>query len=155
MFVPENSDISYKVDQETYYFCSTACRQQYSSPELEYSKLRKWLTVGWSLPIPVLLISYVIPQSYFGGISYKDYTLLFLAFPVQFYSGYGFYQGAYHAVKSLTGNKTISKIKQNMAWAVGYNIMLIPVAAGVLVPLIGLSIFFVLPVISAFAMGMS
>ncbi len=53
------------------------------------------------------------------------------------------------------GDKTISKIKQNMAWAVGYNILLIPVAAGVLVPFTGLSIFFVLPIISAFAMGMS
>ena len=104
MFVPENSDISYKVDLETYYFCSTACRQVYSSPELEYSKLRKRLTVGWFLSIPVLLISYAIPPSYFAGISYKDYMLLALSFPVQFYSGLGFYQGAYHAVKSLTGN---------------------------------------------------
>ncbi len=52
-------------------------------------------------------------------------------------------------------NKTISKIKQNMAWAVGYNILLIPVAAGDLIPFADLSIFFVLPMISAFEMGMS
>ncbi len=104
MFVPENSDISYEADQETYYFCSTACRQLFSSPELEYSRLRKRLTVGWALSVPVLVISYALSPSYFGGISYKDYLLMFLSFPVQFYSGYGFYQGAYHAVRSFTGN---------------------------------------------------
>ncbi len=92
MFVPENSDIFYKIDMETYYFCSTACRQVYSSPELEYSKLRKQLTVGWLLFIPVLLISYAIPSSYFAGILYEDYMLLVLSFPVQFYSGLCFYQ---------------------------------------------------------------
>ena len=63
MFVADNSDIFYEVDRETYYFCSNACRQVYSSPELEYSKLRKRLTVGWALSIPVLLISYAIPSS--------------------------------------------------------------------------------------------
>ena len=48
--------------------------------------------------------------------------------------------------------KTLSKIKQNIFWAMIYNTVLIPVAAGVLYPLFGI-IF--LPEFAAFAMAMS
>jgi len=48
--------------------------------------------------------------------------------------------------------KTLGKIKQNIFWAMIYNTVLIPVAAGVLYPLFGI-IF--LPEFAAFAMAMS
>jgi len=51
--------------------------------------------------------------------------------------------------------KTIAKIKQNLAWASGYNILLLPIAAGALVPFAGLSVYESLPILSAFAMAMS
>lgn len=51
--------------------------------------------------------------------------------------------------------KTIAKIKQNLAWAFGYNILLLPIAAGALVPFAGLSVYESLPILSAFAMAMS
>ncbi len=35
------------------------------------------------------------------------------------------------------GRKTMSKIKQNLAWAFRYNAILIPVAAGALIPILG------------------
>jgi Cu2+-exporting ATPase/Cu+-exporting ATPase len=53
------------------------------------------------------------------------------------------------------GKYTIKKIKQNVGWAIGYNSALIPVAAGVLVPLLGLGIYYVLPIFAALAMGLS
>jgi Cu+-exporting ATPase len=53
------------------------------------------------------------------------------------------------------GRKTVSKIKQNLFWAFAYNTGLIPIAGGVLVPLLGIGIFGWLPMLAAFAMAMS
>jgi len=51
--------------------------------------------------------------------------------------------------------KTVAKIKQNLFWAFFYNIGLIPVAAGALVPFFGPQIYNVLPFIAAGAMAFS
>jgi len=51
--------------------------------------------------------------------------------------------------------KTSSKIKQNLAWAFGYNIAVVPIAAGVLVPFFGPEMFGFLPFLAAGAMAFS
>jgi Cu+-exporting ATPase len=43
-------------------------------------------------------------------------------------------------------------VKQNLAWAFGYNVVLIPVAAGLLVPLLGISLS---PMLAGAAMAFS
>jgi Cu+-exporting ATPase len=48
--------------------------------------------------------------------------------------------------------KTITNVKQNLAWAFLYNAMLIPVAAGVLAPFGGPTLN---PMLAAAAMGLS
>jgi Cu+-exporting ATPase len=53
------------------------------------------------------------------------------------------------------GKKTVSKIKQNLTWAFGYNTGLIPVAAGALVPVFGAGMYEWLPFLAAGAMAMS
>jgi Cu+-exporting ATPase len=53
------------------------------------------------------------------------------------------------------GKKTVSKIKQNLFWAFAYNIGLIPIAAGALVPFLGLSVFGWLPILAGAAMALS
>lgn len=53
------------------------------------------------------------------------------------------------------GRKTVSKIKQNLFWAFVYNTGLIPIAAGALVPFLGLGIFGWLPMLAGLAMAMS
>jgi P-type Cu+ transporter len=51
--------------------------------------------------------------------------------------------------------KTLSKIKQNLFWAFAYNVILIPVAAGALVPVFGAQVYGVLPFLAAGAMAIS
>jgi Cu+-exporting ATPase len=53
------------------------------------------------------------------------------------------------------GKKTVSKIKQNLFWAFAYNIGLIPIAGGALVPFLGLSVFGWLPILAGAAMALS
>jgi P-type Cu+ transporter len=50
---------------------------------------------------------------------------------------------------------TVRKVRQNLLWAIGYNLVLLPVAAGVLVPVFGLGLFLLLPILGASAMGFS
>jgi Cu+-exporting ATPase len=51
--------------------------------------------------------------------------------------------------------KTVAKIKQNLFWAFFYNIGLIPIAAGALVPFFGPQVYNVLPFLAAGAMAFS
>lgn len=54
-----------------------------------------------------------------------------------------------------SANLTVKKARQNLIWAILYNSALIPIAAGMLVPFTGIYIFTILPILAAFAMGMS
>jgi P-type Cu+ transporter len=49
----------------------------------------------------------------------------------------------------------VRRVRGNLAWAVGYNAVLLPVAAGALVPTFGLAVYRYLPVLGAVAMGLS
>jgi Cu+-exporting ATPase len=51
--------------------------------------------------------------------------------------------------------RTLQKIKQNLFWAFAYNTILIPVAAGVLVPFLGAGVYDYLPFLAAGAMAFS
>ena len=51
--------------------------------------------------------------------------------------------------------RTLSKIRQNLFWAFAYNVILIPVAAGALVPVFGPHVYNVLPFLAAGAMAIS
>jgi Cu+-exporting ATPase len=51
--------------------------------------------------------------------------------------------------------RTVTRVRQNLRWAIGYNSVLIPVAAGALVPVLGLGIYQWLPIVGALAMGLS
>ncbi|MCI4361263.1 MAG: HAD-IC family P-type ATPase, partial [Thermoplasmata archaeon] len=50
---------------------------------------------------------------------------------------------------------TVRKVRQNLLWALGYNAVLLPIAAGALVPLLGFGVYAVLPITGGLAMGLS
>jgi len=53
------------------------------------------------------------------------------------------------------GKRTMSKIRQNLFWAFGYNTVLIPIAAGALIPFFTVSIYGFMPMLAALAMAFS
>jgi P-type Cu+ transporter len=59
------------------------------------------------------------------------------------------------ALAVRVGRRTVRKVRGNLAWAIGYNAVLLPVAMGAFVPLFGLGIYAVLPITGALAMGIS
>ena len=98
MHVPQSSDITLEQDGQKYFFCSTGCKIKFQAPEKENKKERTALMVAWAFSIPVLLINYLL------AVPSKDYIMLALALPVQFYSGLLFYRGAYQALRMRSGN---------------------------------------------------
>jgi Cu+-exporting ATPase len=50
---------------------------------------------------------------------------------------------------------TLGKIKQNLFWAFGYNVALVPIAAGALIPFFGVGIYSFLPFFAGAAMALS
>ncbi len=51
--------------------------------------------------------------------------------------------------------RTVRQVRWNLGWALGYNAILLPIAMGALVPFLGFSVYTVLPVAGAVAMGLS
>jgi len=87
----------------TYYFCSEACRMEFTMPLRELSRLKRTVALGAVLTAPILLLTYVpLVSSQANG-----YVLLLLALPVQFYVGSRFYRGAYHSLRTHLANMDV------------------------------------------------
>lgn len=101
MFVPDSSQLKLTKDGKDFYFCSTDCLNKFKSPEEQLMLIRRRLAVAWIFAIPVLIVTYL------PAFDFRLYVLLALSLPVQFYSGFGFYEGAYQSLKNRMGNMDI------------------------------------------------
>ena len=59
------------------------------------------------------------------------------------------------ALALRVARRTVSKARGNLFWALGYNSVLLPIAAGILVPVFGFGLYDTLPLAGALAMGLS
>ena len=64
--------LSSSVGVSTSFPSSKTCQQKYSSPEKEAIRLKRRLSLGWGLAIPIIIINYLVPGSLFLGQAYKD-----------------------------------------------------------------------------------
>ena len=98
MYVDESTaTIKSVLGDRTYYFCCTACKEQFDAPEIALRKNKIATAFSWALGIPILVISY-LP---FGG---SHYLLLAMAAAVQFYPGMRFYRGFLDGLRSRSTN---------------------------------------------------
>lgn len=100
MYVPETSKLKLIKDGKEYYFCNTDCLNRFKSPEEQLKSLKKRLLIAWIFSLPVLFITY-------SSVDHRAFILLVLTIPVQFYSGLGFYRGAYESIRNRMGNMDI------------------------------------------------
>jgi Cu2+-exporting ATPase/Cu+-exporting ATPase len=98
MYVSEDSKIYSDRDGTRYYFCSQGCKDKFYKPDSESKSLKLKLMVAWPFSIAIITINYLF------SFPLKNYVLLLLVLPVQFYVGLDFYKGAYAAIKNKMGN---------------------------------------------------
>ncbi len=105
MFVEESSETLHaNVRGTTYYFCSESCLRIFTEPEAELRSIRRAVILGTILGIPILILSYAPVSSSALPIGW---ILLSLATPVQFVSGWKFYQGTWNAIKMHSSNMDV------------------------------------------------
>jgi len=104
MSVEEGPDVlKADVRGTTFYFCSEACKLEYTMPQKELSHLKVLVGLGWALTLPILVLTYAPVFT----LQVNNYLLLILAVPVQFYVGARFYRGTYHSLKARTTNMDV------------------------------------------------
>jgi Cu+-exporting ATPase len=112
MFVEEKPDaIQYNKDGRVYYFCSKQCLNEFTQPEKELRKLKRYVAISIALTIPIVVLSlpHMFPAQ-FGHLlpmeimNYTNYVMLALATPLQFWIGWRFYRGLWDGIKAKASN---------------------------------------------------
>jgi len=87
----------------TFYFCSEACRLEFTMPQKELERLKSMVATGALITVPILALTYIpiLPPTTNG------YVLLLLAIPIQFYVGLRFYRGTYHSLRARAANMDV------------------------------------------------
>ncbi|HZY70354.1 MAG TPA: heavy metal translocating P-type ATPase [Thermoplasmata archaeon] len=102
MYVDEQSaELTLSRENRTYYFCSSACLDAFSTPERRLLQLRRSLMIAWPLAAAVVVLTYAVDSrdGFFASAA--------LAAVVQFYSGREFYRGTWDAVRSRVWNMDV------------------------------------------------
>ena len=122
MYVDERTaELVLTRENRTYYFCATACLEEFAAPERQLLRLRRRLAIAWPAAAVVASLTYLQP---FPGWPWWAFGL---AAVVQAYPGYPFYRGTYDAIRSRIWNMDI-------LIAVGTTVAFLYSAAALLLP---------------------
>src|ERR671915_954151 len=135
MFVEEKSEsIRYNKDGKEYYFCSKQCLDEFTQPEKELKKLKRYVAISIALTIPIVILSlpHMFPAQ-FGALfpmdvmHYSNYVMLALATPLQFWIGWRFYRGLWDGIKARASNMdTLIAIGTTAAYLYSATVTIIP-----------------------------
>ena len=120
MVVEKNKSLKTEVGGRTYYFCSDGCLRTFEAPEAELKSLKKRVSIAM---LGVLALA-ILRAGFFLGLATGativtwapipqlpwftwGVWLFILVTPVQFLGGWGFYKGAYNAIKNRMINMDI------------------------------------------------
>ncbi|HYZ60290.1 MAG TPA: heavy metal translocating P-type ATPase [Nitrososphaeraceae archaeon] len=135
MFVEEKPEsIRYSKDGREYYFCSKQCLDEFTQPEKELKKLKRYVAISIALTIPIVILSlpHMFPAQ-FGALfpmdvmHYSNYVMLALATPLQFWIGWRFYRGLWDGIKARASNMdTLIAIGTTAAYLYSATVTIIP-----------------------------
>jgi P-type Cu+ transporter len=135
MFVEEKSEsIRYNKDGKEYYFCSKQCLDEFTQPEKELKKLKRYVAISIALTVPIMILSlpHMFPAQ-FGALfpmdvmHYSNYVMLALATPLQFWIGWRFYRGLWDGIKARASNMdTLIAIGTTAAYLYSATVTIVP-----------------------------
>src|SRR3989344_3921701 len=120
MVIPKKSAIRREAGGRTYYFCSEDCVKTFEAPEEMLKSMKRRVTIA----ISGVVILAILRAAFFLGLAAGatiltwapipqlpwftwGVWLFILVTPVQFIGGWGFYKGAYNAIKNRMINMDI------------------------------------------------
>ncbi len=120
MVVPTATALSAERAGRTYYFCSQGCRQTFLAPEQELRRMRRRVGIALSGVLALAMLRAAAFIALAAGISLLSWApvpqlpwltwgiwLFVLATPVQLIGGWGFYTGAWAALKRRALNMDV------------------------------------------------
>ncbi|OLC82219.1 MAG: metal-transporting ATPase, partial [Thaumarchaeota archaeon 13_1_40CM_3_50_5] len=108
----------------TYYFCSETCLVEFQAPEKAIARLKRLVTLGASLTVPIAALTYL---PIISDRATNNLVMLFLSLPVQFVVGFRFYRGSYDALRSRIGNMDLLiGLGTSAAWIYSISVTFVP-----------------------------
>ena len=100
----------------------------------ELERQKRALTVGLIFTVPLFLLSMGRDMGLMGGVgeaAWFDWTLALLATPVQFYTGWAFYVGAWGSLRQRSANMDVLvALGSSVAYAYSLAVLLLPGLSG-------------------------
>jgi Cu+-exporting ATPase len=135
MFVQEKHDTITSVKNgRNYYFCSTQCLNEFTQPEKELKKLKRYVSISIGLTIPIVILSlpHMFPSQFdtlipMRFMQYTSFIMLALDTPLQLWIGWRFYRGLWDGIKSRASNMdTLIAVGTTTAYAYSAIVTLAP-----------------------------